>query len=184
MAKKRQAKDESDLVRRDGAVALTFVNTGSRRSPPLRDYTDLVQWALENGVLSAADASRLGKLAAERPEAGAAAFTVAREVHSLLSRIMNARADYKAPPPEAVVELNATLSPAVPRRILVPGRSRMTLGWPEDPDKEVYRPAVAGRPVGGGSPDLGGLRQGDALCGQGLRRPLPGQESRTGPQVV
>lgn len=141
MAKKRKQPDgRSALVARDGALAVTFVNTGSRRSRRLRDYADLLAWAVEHGAVAAADASRLGELAAERPQDAAAGFAAAEELHALLSRILNARADRKAPPAQAVRELNVLAERTVPRRVLVAMAARLRWHWPEDRERDVYRP--------------------------------------------
>jgi len=141
MAKKRRKQDgRSDLVRLDGALALTFVNTGSRRSRGLRDYADLLAWSAEHGALDAAAAGRLGQLAAERPQDAAAGFAAAEQWHALLTRLLNARADRRAPPAEALCELNALDARTAPRRILVPGRGRPEWRWPDDPELDLYRP--------------------------------------------
>lgn len=141
MARKRK-KDggPSELVRRDGALALTFVNTGSRRSPRLRDYADLLWWSTQHGGVTAAESSRLEAAAAERPEDAAAGFAAAEEWHALLKHILNARADHKAPSAAALRKLNALAARTVPGRVLAPGRGRPVWIWPDDPEREVYRP--------------------------------------------
>lgn len=141
MAKRRKKKtDETDLVARDGALCLTFVNTGTRRSPRLRDYADLLTWAGNHGALSPADASRLERLAAGRPEDAAAAFAAAERLHSLLSEIVNAGVDRKRPPVLALHGLNLLTATVVPRRILVPHGDRVGWDWPDDPENELCRP--------------------------------------------
>jgi len=141
MARKRARQDgRSALVEREGALALTFVNTGSRRSRRLRDYADLLAWSVEHGALTAAEASRLERHAAERPRDAEAGFAAAEELHALLSRIMNARADAKATAAETIRELDALLERSVPRRMLTPGRARPEWRLAEDPDRDLFRP--------------------------------------------
>ncbi|HEX9730650.1 MAG TPA: ABATE domain-containing protein [Thermoanaerobaculia bacterium] len=143
MARKRGKQDgRPALVKRDGALALTFVNTGSRRSRRLRDYADLLAWSVQQGALTAADASRLGELAAERPRDAAAGFAVAEELHALLSRVFNGLADRQAPTAEAVRELNALWERIVPRSVLAAGATRLQWTLPDE-DRDVYRPLRA-----------------------------------------
>jgi predicted RNA-binding Zn ribbon-like protein len=141
MARKRPKLDgRSALVRRDGVLALTFVNTGSRRSRRLRDYADLLAWSVEHGSLTAADANRLEQVAAERPQDAAAGFAAAEELHALLSTIMNGRADRKLPTSQAVRELNALSERTAPRRILVTSAGKLGWLWPDDRERDLYRP--------------------------------------------
>jgi predicted RNA-binding Zn ribbon-like protein len=143
MAKRRKKSDERDLVRRDGALGLTFVNTGTRRSPRLRSYADLLAWAGTYGDLSPAEASRLDRLAIARPEDAAAAFAAAERLHGLLSQIVNAAVDRKRPPVLALHGLNLLVATVVPGRILVADGPRVRWSWPEDPEKELCRPLWA-----------------------------------------
>ena len=124
----------SDLVQRDGALALTFVNTGSRRSPRLRSYADLLAWSKRYGGLTAASGERLAALAAGSPEGATAAFAAAEELHGLLSTIMNLRADRLAPEPAMLAELDALLARIAPRRRLVQGPVSLVWDWPADRD--------------------------------------------------
>lgn len=152
MARRRRKKwVEATDLKRDGALVLTFVNTGSRRSRRLRDYGDLLTWAEWCEVLRATDTSRLRKLAAEHPEQAAAVFATAEELHDVLSRIVNAAADNFVTDAGVAEKLNALLAKVTPRRMLVPTRKRVGLAWdwPEDPDRDLFRPlwAVAGSAV-------------------------------------
>jgi predicted RNA-binding Zn ribbon-like protein len=141
VARRRKKKpDESDLVIRDGALCLTFVNTGTRRSPRLRDYADLLVWAGTHGALSSAAAGRLERLAGQRPEDAAAAFAAAGRLHALLSQIVSAAVDRKRPPALALHGLNLLIATVVPRAILVPDGARVGWDWPDDPERELCRP--------------------------------------------
>lgn len=81
MAEPRKRKGRtSALVRRDGALALTFVNTAAGGRRPLQGYADLVAWARKHGALSPTEAVRAGRLAAQRPEDAENAFAAAEVV--------------------------------------------------------------------------------------------------------
>lgn len=139
MAKRRKKPDVTDLVRRDGALVLTFVNAAARQSWP-GDYAGLVVWAERYGAISSTGASRLRELAAERPDEAAAAFADAQELHSLLSRIVNDAVDRKAPPAPDVGNLNSLLARIAPRRALAPYRTRLRWILPEDGERDLYVP--------------------------------------------
>lgn len=143
--RRRKWVEEQDLVKRDGALVLTFVNTSSRRSPRLRSYDDLLTWAGEYGDLRSTDASRLRKLAAERVDGAAAVFATAEELHDVLSRIVNAAVDNFVASAASVETLNALLQAVTPRRMLIPTPKSVALGWdwPEDPERDLFRPLWA-----------------------------------------
>lgn len=140
MAKRRRKKpDLTDLVRRDGALVLTFVNTEARQSWP-GDYAGLVAWADRYGAVPSSSVSRLVELAAERPDEAAAAFADARELHTLLSRTVNAVVDREPPPAPDVRDLDALLAKVAPRRVLASHGSRLGWAWPEDLERELFAP--------------------------------------------
>jgi hypothetical protein len=67
MAERQKRKEQiSALVKSDGGLALTFVNTATERRRSLGAYDGLVAWGLEHGSLSSAEAMGLRRLAAER----------------------------------------------------------------------------------------------------------------------
>lgn len=141
MAKRRGKKSAADdLVRRDGALVLTFINAGVHGRPRPRDYAGLIAWASQHGDLTSASVRRLELLAAERPDETADAFGAAEELHSLLSSIVNAAVDRKPLPASAVDGLNVLLARIVPRRVLVAERTRLRWIWPEDGEPDFFRP--------------------------------------------
>jgi hypothetical protein len=78
-----------------GNLGLTFINTGTRRSPRLESYADLIAWAGTHGALSPAETNRLERLAVGRPEDAAAAFAAAvghEDVRVLADRDRTGRA--------------------------------------------------------------------------------------------
>lgn len=145
MAKKRKTPDgRSELVRRDGALALTFVNTGSRRSPAIKHYSDLLAWAEQHGALTPADAQRLDHRANEEPLFADTGLAAAEDLYDILSQILNAQVDRQQLPAVAVDELNRLLPRVVPRPILAPLAGRDGLRWilPVD-GEDLYRPLWA-----------------------------------------
>lgn len=141
MAERQKRKEQtSALVKTDGALSLTFVNTAAERRRSPGDYDDLLAWALEHRSLSSVEAARLRRLAAERPEDAAAAFGAAEELRALLSRIFNAAAEGQEPPREAVDSLSAFLIQAVPPRRLVFSNGRYRLAWVAGREDDLSRP--------------------------------------------
>lgn len=146
MAKRRKKQvDEPDLVKRDGAIVLTFVNTGSRRGGRLLNYADLLNWVDQRGALEAAEVKGLRELANEQVDAAAEAFAIAEELRDVLTRIFNAAVDRHVAPAHAVDRLNALLTMATPRRMLVPRRGIVGLArdWPKDSERDLFRPLWA-----------------------------------------
>lgn len=72
------------MLRSDGALAVTFVNTGAPARKTLETYDDLLGWGVETGAIAAGDAQRLAAAAAEQP---ARAKRVARGAQALRDRI-------------------------------------------------------------------------------------------------
>jgi predicted RNA-binding Zn ribbon-like protein len=130
----------SALVKRDGALCLTFVNTAAERRRSLGSYDDLVAWGLEHESLSSAEAARMRRLAADRLEDAVAAFGAAEELRAVLSRLFNAAVDGEEPPREAVDCLSAFLIHTVPPRQLVFSNGRYRLAWVAGREDDLSRP--------------------------------------------
>jgi predicted RNA-binding Zn ribbon-like protein len=82
-----------DLI--GGRLAIDFVNTvsGKRLIAPierLNDYGDVVSWAEQIGIASAARAKTLRRIAREHPAKAEAAFARAKELREALFRIFSA----------------------------------------------------------------------------------------------
>lgn len=80
------------LQRSDGALCVTFVNTGSAKRKSLATYDDLLIWGGENRVLADADSKRLAGVAAEHPAKAAAVVRRAETLRARLERILLALA--------------------------------------------------------------------------------------------
>ncbi len=128
MAKSKRAQ-LPELVRHDGDLCATFVNTSSGKRPPVRSYADLLTWGQRNGALSASDSQRLGRAAGERPDDAAAVFARARELRDLLERILLALAARKAPAGADLEALSDAMGVAFSNRHLVPADGG---GWRVD----------------------------------------------------
>lgn len=129
MAKRRTKDGGSAVVKADGALCLTFVNTGTKRRRSIGDYGELLDWGLRHRSLASAGAERLAGLAGERPEDAAAAFATAEDLRGVVSAVMNARADRTKPPPEAIDELNSRFVLRLPPRRLTPAESGFRWAW-------------------------------------------------------
>lgn len=140
MAKRRKKDQTSAQVNRDGALAVTFANSGKGGRQPLGDYAGLLAWGRRHGALTAEEAGRLERLAAEHPDAAAIAFSAAEDLRSHLSLILNARADHEDPPPAAVEALSDYLVHTVPSRGLVLWKGRIARDWAAGKEDDLDRP--------------------------------------------
>jgi len=100
-----------------GALGLDFANTWSDRGRPesekLRGYPDLLAFALQAGLATGGEATRLGSRAARDPRAAEAAFARARDLREGLYRIFSAAAASRPPAAEDLERLNAALPEAL-----------------------------------------------------------------------
>ncbi len=64
---KRKAKQEPEVVRRDGGLCVTFANSASAKRKSFSTYAELLAWGLRLEALAGDGAERLERLAAERP---------------------------------------------------------------------------------------------------------------------
>ncbi len=142
MAKrKRRRSEEPELVRRDGALCCTLVNTATARRKALETYADLLAWGERCGTLSAAAARRLGGVAAERVADAEAVVVRAEEWRALLERILLALAGNRHPTVADLEALNAALVPALAARRLVRTGGGYEWAWSdsgEDLDRVLW----------------------------------------------
>ncbi len=120
------------LLRSDGALSVTFVNTAQRK--PLASYEDLLAWSVEFGALSPESARRLDALAAEHPGAAAGAFRKGRTLRDRLERIFGALAVAADPAGDDFKPFNAELRRVMGARELDPSGRRWCWGETEDED--------------------------------------------------
>jgi len=98
--------------RTGGHLALDFANTvDGRHAPPMTDhlasYADLVEFARQAELLSAAEAQRLTRLGAQRPDAAAAVLAEVVALREALYRIFFAVARGATPRASDLAVLNA-----------------------------------------------------------------------------
>ena len=125
--------DLSDLEIIGGSLSLDFVNTiDPRHREPrveyLPDYAAVLGWAMRLRVISAAEASLLGRTAIRRPE-------LAREVHQRAVRLRDVLYELAAPHPKAprldraLRTLDAEVRRAAAATTLVRTENGYRLGW-------------------------------------------------------
>ncbi len=143
MAKRKRGLTRVDkLLRSDGALCATFVNTDRRE--PLASYEDLLAWGVAARALSRADSRLLAEAAAEDPARAAGVFRRARALRDRLEHILSALAAGNDPTPADLRPVNFEVRTAMAARQLGPAGRRWT--WrplePEDVDRVLW-PVVA-----------------------------------------
>ncbi len=134
MGRRQRRQTAKQMLRSDGALCVTFVN--SARRGPFETYDDLLAWGVGSGALPAADAERLGHAAAARPGVAAG---VARRGATLCARLERmflalpgggnaAAADFKV--------FNAELRAALASRHMVQTATGYRWAWAVDPDPD------------------------------------------------
>lgn len=143
MAKRKRRIEEPELVRRDGALCCTLVNTATDRRKSLATYADLLVWGEQSGSLSAAAARRLADAAAERVADAEAAVVRAEERRALVERLLLALAENRHPAVADLEALNAALVPALSARRLVRTAGGYEWAWDDREDLDrVLWPAL------------------------------------------
>jgi predicted RNA-binding Zn ribbon-like protein len=140
-----------------GALCLDFVNTVGDRSGTrqyvrnyLRRYEDVVAWGVQSGVLTEPDATPLHALAAQHPDAAAAALTRAVDLREALHSVFAPIASGRAIEQDALAALNEVLPALLAKSRLATTSEGLTCEWmfdaPADPDAAADSdPATAPR---------------------------------------
>jgi predicted RNA-binding Zn ribbon-like protein len=121
-----------------GRICLDFTNTldGSRSRPKerLTDYTALVRWGQQAGVLSAAEAKELQRYSDRAPAEAARVLAEAIAVREALYRIFSSITDGGPLPKRDLALVNERLAAALVRLQLSvgPGGGRFVWGWRAD----------------------------------------------------
>ena len=123
---KRKKPGPSEVARRDGGHCAVFANSASAKRRGFSSYAELLAWGVRVGAVTAADAARLERTAAERPEDAAAVFSRALEARVWLRRILLALAARRTPASADVAILSEALAAALTARVLV---QVSTGGW-------------------------------------------------------
>ncbi len=106
---KRKSKQEPELVRRDGAVCVAFVNTASAKRRSFRTYAELLAWGLACGTLTTAEVERFERAAADSPDATAAVARRAIELRSCCERVLKGLIRRRGPSDADLAMLEAEL---------------------------------------------------------------------------
>ncbi len=126
------------MLRSDGALCLTFINTGGGRRPALESYAEILALSAESGALGAATAARLEQAAAERPKAATEVARKAADLHALLGRMVAAVVGGGQAEAADLEALNVDLGVALGHRLLVDTAAGFQWTW--DQGDELDRP--------------------------------------------
>jgi predicted RNA-binding Zn ribbon-like protein len=123
-----------------GHVGLDFANTLSRRGhvqarERLQGYADLVAWALQAGIITAAEAPALLHEAVRRPQEATETLERAIAVRELLYRLFSAVAAGRSPLPVDVNAFNTVLVDTLAFARVVPTGNGFTWGWTDAPKR-------------------------------------------------
>jgi len=120
-----------------GDLCLDFANTWGNREDEVDDrlscYGDLVEWALQAGIVDDAGCRRLQRLANRHPAEAGEAYDAAVSLREVVFRVCSAAATHRSPDASDLEILNRWYS-AVPRRRLCGGGECCEWEWPEDED--------------------------------------------------
>lgn len=123
-----------------GALCLDFINTVGdrprRQAEHLREYSDLLSWSRQAGLVDPQDADRIARRARETPRLAARVFSEAIDLRECLYRIFSALAAGDGPPAEDLEQLNAGLATSLVH--LRVARSRAGFGWRWDDAQDAF----------------------------------------------
>lgn len=136
MAKRKQ---EPELVRKDGALCLTFVNSASSKRRSFSVYAELLDWGLAAGTLTGADLERLGRAVAERRADGGAVVRQALELRARFARIFEGVLRRQGPLERDLAALEAAIASALSARRLVPSGLGCRWVWGDRGGDELDR---------------------------------------------
>lgn len=110
-----------------------------RPDDELISYQALLAWAERDGVVTPAEAKRLSRRAATRPEEAARVLARAVSLREIIYRIFSAVGEGRTPNRPDIEQLNAFLPEASRRRGVVAAAAGYEWGWLEDPDPPLDR---------------------------------------------
>ena len=118
----------------DGRLCLDFTNTvNNYRAEAPRDrlssYTELVRWAREVKILSAAEAERLLEKAASDPQAAAAVLKLAKDLRATIYRVFSAIVRSREPAVADMARLNKAMAKVLPHMQLERHSDGFRWGW-------------------------------------------------------
>ncbi len=117
-------------------LGVALVNTaGARknnRQQGVASYADFLTWSQQVGTLSAAEAERLGRRAAQRPSEAEWVFTRITTLRSALFRLYLALSTGEELPAEDLDTVSAAIAEAMPALRLARGGDGLHWGWAGD----------------------------------------------------
>jgi predicted RNA-binding Zn ribbon-like protein len=115
----------------------------ARRADSLHDYSDLLHWARDTGIVSHAVAGKLAHEASRHPAAAQAAFARAIVVREALVSVLAAAVEHRQPPAEDLGRFNAALGEAGEHLRLAGSKGEFHFDWDTDSSLErVLWPVV------------------------------------------
>jgi predicted RNA-binding Zn ribbon-like protein len=152
---------------------LAFVNTvrwsGTDlvRDEQITGYGQLLDWAVSEGVLAEEGADRLREVAAADPDARRRALGSAWSLRRALHDCLRAAVRLEVPPAASVGLLNTALADAAPSFLIAVPSQGLALTTPAAAHPDLLQPIVRSFARLLGSPDLGRLRECEAVgCGR------------------
>lgn len=122
-----------------GELSLDFINTLDNRAVPERrlellpTYTDLVEWAMQAGAISASKRNALLSVAEQHPREADIVRQKAAELRETLYRIVTSTLRNRRPSQEDLRSFNASLGEALSHLELSTARGEFRLGWAGEP---------------------------------------------------
>ncbi len=117
---KRERGQQPEVVRRDGGLCVTFVNTASAKRRSFETYAELLAWGLRCGAVTGGAAERLERTAAERPDDAAGVVRRALDLRACCGRILKGLSRRRRPTEADLELLDADLRAARAAERLVP----------------------------------------------------------------
>ncbi|MEE8523502.1 MAG: ABATE domain-containing protein [Thermoanaerobaculia bacterium] len=139
MAKRKPLTRLQKLLRSDGALCVTFVNTTSPKRKAIESYDDLLAWGVDAGALAAAESERLASGAAVHPGNAASAVRRALTLRRRLRRILLALAGGGRPAPADLGLFNSDLGRAMATRQVVATGSGYRWSWGDAGGDDLHR---------------------------------------------
>ncbi len=93
----KRKSNQPEVVRRDGGLCVTFVNSASAKRKSFETYAELLAWGQRLGAVSGSDAERLERTAAESLSEAAAVLQRALELRSRFKRVLAGLIERKQP---------------------------------------------------------------------------------------
>jgi predicted RNA-binding Zn ribbon-like protein len=129
-----------------GALSLDFANTGPNQKTPetgtdkIRDYADLLSWAVQSGELTTPDARKLHAAANHSAPRASSALRKARELRQAIYNVFRAIAAQRAPATADLDVLNKYWRSASIHRSVAHAGGDFRRVWVMDEGDELERP--------------------------------------------